>query len=70
MSSLHTRIARTIGCRSRYGTLGKYLHRNLLWHASDLKPQKIEYESYVPSWSWMAYDGGIRFQDEKELPVD
>jgi hypothetical protein len=68
MSGLHTRIARTIGCDSRYGTLEKYLHRNLLWHASDLKLQKIKYKSYVPSWSWMAYHGGIRFQDEEEIP--
>jgi hypothetical protein len=68
MSGLHTRIARTIGCDGRYGTLDTYLHRNLLWHASDLKLQKIEHDSYVPSWSWMAYDGAIRFQDEKELP--
>ncbi|KAF2786010.1 HET-domain-containing protein [Melanomma pulvis-pyrius CBS 109.77] len=69
MSGLHTRIARTIGCDGRYGTLETYLHRNLLWHASNLKLQKIEYKSYVPSWSWMAYHGGIRFLDEKELPV-
>jgi hypothetical protein len=70
MSGLHTRIARTIGCDGRYGILEKYLHRNLLWHASDHKLQKIEHKSYVPSWSWMAYEGAIRFQDEKELPFD
>ena len=69
MSGLHTRIAGTIGCEGRYGILETYLHRNLLWRASDLKLRKIEHESYVPSWSWMAYDGGICFQDEKELPV-
>jgi hypothetical protein len=69
MSGLHTRIARTIGCDGRYGTLETYLHRNLLWHACDRKLKKIEYESYVPSWSWMAYHGGIRFKDEEELPV-
>jgi hypothetical protein len=61
MSGLHTRIARKIDCEGRYGTFEKYLHRNLLWHASDLKLQKIEYDGYVPSWSWMAYDGSIRF---------
>jgi hypothetical protein len=69
MSGLHTRIARTIGCDGRYGTLETYLHRNLLWHACDRKLKKIEHESYVPSWSWMAYHGGIRFQDENELYV-
>jgi hypothetical protein len=68
MFGLHTRIARTIRCDGRYGTLETYLHRNLLWHASDRKLQKIEHESYVPSWSWMAYHGGIRFQDKEKLP--
>jgi hypothetical protein len=68
MSGLHSRIAYTIGGDGRYGTLEIYLHRNLLWHVSDLKLQKIEHNSYVPSWSWMAYDGGIRFQDEEEIP--
>jgi hypothetical protein len=70
MSGLHTRIARTLGCDGRYGTLETYLHRNLLWHASDHKLQKIAHESYVPSWSWMAYDGGISFLDEEEIPFD
>jgi hypothetical protein len=68
MSGLQTRIAPAIGCESRYGTYQKYLHRNLLWHASDVKLKKIEYNSYVPSWSWMAYEGSIRFLHEEELP--
>jgi hypothetical protein len=67
MSGLHTRIARTIGCAGKYGILETYLHRNILWHASDLKLQKIEHEDYVPSWSWMAYNGGIRFLNEEEI---
>lgn len=67
MSGLQARIAQAIPCEGRYGTFQKYLHRNLLWHASDAKLKKIEYKSHVPSWSWMAYDGGIRFLGE-EIP--
>lgn len=68
MSGLQARIAQAIPCESRYGIFQKYLHRNLLWYTSNVKLEKIEYESHVPSWSWMAYYGGIRFQDENELP--
>jgi hypothetical protein len=70
MSGLQARIARTINCEGRYGAFQTYLHRNLLWHAPDVKLKKIEYESYVPSWSWMAYDGGIRFLDRIEIPFN
>jgi hypothetical protein len=68
MSGLQARIARTIDCEGRYGAFQAYLHRNLLWHAPDVKLKKIGYESYVPSWSWMAYEGGIRFLEKSEIP--
>lgn len=65
ISGLEARIARAISCESRYGIFQRYLHRNLLWQRSDGKMMKrIGYETrIVPSWSWMAYDGGIRFMD-------
>lgn len=65
ISGLETRIARSLRCRSRYGIFETYLHRNLFWQATDEKLERIEYkeEQYVPSWSWMAYNGGIRFFD-------
>jgi hypothetical protein len=68
MEGLQTLIAHVKGCKGRCGTFQTYLHRSLLWQASDLKLQKIKHKSYVPSWSWMAYDGGIRFLDEEEIP--
>lgn len=69
MSGLQARIAHTIGCEGRYGVFEKYLHRNLLWHASNVKLQKIKHViPHVPSWSCMAYDGGIRFLDDEEVP--
>lgn len=70
MKGLQARIADAIGCKGRYGAFEKYLHRNLLWHASDVNVQKIEHKSYVPSWSWMAYDGGVHFLGNTEIPFD
>ncbi|KAH8696768.1 heterokaryon incompatibility protein-domain-containing protein [Phaeosphaeriaceae sp. PMI808] len=39
------------------------LERNLLWQASNDKMKEIAYDHHVPSWSWMAYSGGIQFMD-------
>ncbi|KAH8593102.1 heterokaryon incompatibility protein-domain-containing protein [Bisporella sp. PMI_857] len=65
ISGLEARIARALGCKSRCGIFETYLHRNLLWQPSDIKMEKIVYKSrQVPSWSWMAYGGGIRFLDK------
>ena len=64
ISGLEARIARALRCQSRYGIFKRYLHRNLLWQASENKMGRIEYPTQnVPSWSWMAYDGGIQFID-------
>lgn len=65
ISGLEARITRNIGCQSRYGIFEDFLYRNLLWQRSDgEKTQRIGYEpGIVPSWSWMAYSGGIQFMD-------
>ena len=64
LSGLETRIARALRCQSRYGIFKRYLHRNLLWQASDNKMEQIKCPTRnVPSWSWMAYNGGIQFID-------
>jgi hypothetical protein len=65
MSGLEKRIANAFECQSTYGIFERYLHRNLLWHASESKVEDIAYddETHVPSWSWMAYHGAIRFED-------
>jgi hypothetical protein len=57
------RIAGALKCDSRYGIFQKYLHRNLLWRASNDKMKEIAYDHHVPSWSWMAYSGAIQFMD-------
>ncbi|OCK75949.1 HET-domain-containing protein [Lepidopterella palustris CBS 459.81] len=63
ISGLEDRIARAIECRSSYGIFEQYIHRNLLWYRDDdNKTKRIEYKTQiVPSWSWMAYNGGINF---------
>ena len=62
LSGLEARISEALNCRRRYGILEKYLHRNLLWLALDGDLTEITYDHHVPSWSWMAYIGGIQFR--------
>jgi len=44
---LEARIARTLTCQSRYGIFERYLHRNLLWQASDNKMERIKYPTGI-----------------------
>jgi hypothetical protein len=46
---------------SRYGIFQEFLHRNLLWRAHGSQLQKINYDPNLPSWTWMAYSGAIKF---------
>jgi len=63
-SGLEARIAGALKCQSRYGIFQRYLHRNLLWETSNNKMERIVCKNRdVPSWSWMAYNGGIQFMD-------
>lgn len=58
------RIESVLPCKARYGVFEFFFHRNLLWQRSDVeKADRIKYEESdkVPSWSWMAYPGGIKF---------
>ncbi|KAF5682792.1 het-domain-containing protein [Fusarium denticulatum] len=72
LSGLSAHIATALGCEESYGygTFNLYLHRSLLWMRTDLQKKKIQYEDgeEAPSWSWMAYEGGIRFISLAELP--
>ncbi|KAF2026908.1 HET-domain-containing protein, partial [Setomelanomma holmii] len=66
MSALEDRIRGALADRSsRYGIFQQFLHRNLLWRANDCQLQKIGYEPPLPSWTWMAYSGGVKFIDVK-----
>lgn len=65
ISGLQSRIESTLGCEGRYRVLKDFLHRNLLWqrHGTE-KMERIAYNNLkAPSWSWMAYQGGIKFVD-------
>ncbi|RTE69011.1 hypothetical protein BHE90_016608, partial [Fusarium euwallaceae] len=73
LAGLEARIATALQCRSYgYGAFDFCLHRNLLWQRTDPQKERIQYETgkEVPSWSWMAYEGGIRFIGFEELPYD
>jgi len=64
ISGLEACIAGALeGHSSRYGVFEQYLHRNLLWLALNDNSEEIVYDHHVPSWSWMAYSGGILFLD-------
>ena len=66
VSGLEARIARALPCKnSRYGIFQEHLHRNLLWQATDSDAKRIVYDEnrQVPSWSWMACSGGIKFME-------
>jgi len=63
ISGLQTRIAQTLDCQGSYGILESFLWRNLLWQrCGEKKMERIGYgDLKVPSWSWTAYLGGIKF---------
>jgi hypothetical protein len=61
ISALENCIKNALSCQSRYGIFPDFLHRNLLWRADRNKLEKIEYDLPLPSWSWMAYSGGVIF---------
>jgi hypothetical protein len=65
VSGLEARIAGALHCNSKHGIFEKHLHRNLLWQMSDKQTERIVYTNNqeVPSWSWMAYSGGIEFME-------
>ncbi|PVH75774.1 HET-domain-containing protein [Cadophora sp. DSE1049] len=65
IKGLETRLIRTFETVGSYGIFDLYLHRGLLWQRSGDALKRITSfrGQCVPSWSWMAYDGGIRYMD-------
>ncbi|KAK7423846.1 hypothetical protein QQZ08_008890 [Neonectria magnoliae] len=71
IAGLEQRLIRAFGEQGGYGIFERYFGRSLLWQRDtgmDQKPMKeIEFPSQrqyrMPSWSWMAYEGGITFMD-------
>lgn len=63
---LEKRLLKAFGTRGGFGILELYLHRSLLWQrsgSSAMKCLNFPTDRPVPSWSWMALDGAICYQD-------
>ncbi|KAF8857485.1 hypothetical protein BDZ45DRAFT_726670 [Acephala macrosclerotiorum] len=62
---LHRRLAKDLGTAIRKSIVENFLHRSLLWQRVDEKLKRIPYpkDRKIPSFSWMAYQGRIRYTD-------
>jgi hypothetical protein len=65
IKGLEARLIRTFDTTGGFGIFDRYLHRCLLWQRSGDNLRRIISfrKGHVPSWSWMAYNGGIRYMD-------
>ncbi|KAK3994574.1 heterokaryon incompatibility protein-domain-containing protein [Cladorrhinum sp. PSN332] len=63
IDSLITRINQVLRTDSYYGIFRLFLGSLLLWKRTQENGPPIQYttDQVVPSWSWMAYSGGIDF---------
>jgi len=63
IKGLETRLVRTLNTTGGFGIFDIYLHRCLLWRRADKPLKRIAsfHGPTVPSWSWMAYMGGIGY---------
>ena len=72
ISGLVKRIESALDTEGRYGVFHCFFSRLLLWKRSDEeKTDPIDYNGRKgpPSWSWMAYNGGIDFISNSRLIV-
>lgn len=69
VSGLETRITEVLLCESRFCTLERFLHRNLLWMPVG-KGSRIRYSSAIPSWSWLSYSGSIEFENAENFAFE
>ncbi|KAE9370986.1 hypothetical protein N431DRAFT_18330 [Stipitochalara longipes BDJ] len=62
---LEKRLMTALQSAGGYGIFQPNFHRGLLWHRQRsqvaLKRIKFEPQDRVPSWSWLAFDGQIRY---------
>ncbi|KAG8161780.1 hypothetical protein KVR01_008767 [Diaporthe batatas] len=62
---IERRLLKSLGTRGKYGVFEEYLHRTLLWQRNksqaSMRLLSERLLRKVPSWSWMAYDGGISY---------
>ncbi|KAH8597376.1 hypothetical protein B0O99DRAFT_703257 [Bisporella sp. PMI_857] len=67
---LETRLLRVLGAKGGYGVFDIYFRRGLLWQRGQARLKRIDFSEQrdkeqqpVPSWSWMAYSGDIRYME-------
>ncbi|KAI1130720.1 hypothetical protein F5Y10DRAFT_262869 [Nemania abortiva] len=64
---LENRLLQAFGTRGKYGILECFLHRSLLWQRGrdEIAMRRIAFphSRKVPSWSWLAYQGGISYME-------
>ncbi|KAH6843201.1 hypothetical protein B0I37DRAFT_330891 [Chaetomium sp. MPI-CAGE-AT-0009] len=64
---LEARLVQTIGGPGGYGVFRRHMHRYLLWkRQGEVGLERIDNfppDERVPSWSWMAYAGEIKYID-------
>ncbi|KAL2876367.1 hypothetical protein SGCOL_008367 [Colletotrichum sp. CLE4] len=68
--ALAQELGRALDTNIRYGVFDRALHRGLLWRRAQeesLEQIAFEADSQVPSWSWMAYTGPIKFAEISQL---
>ena len=68
IAGLEKRLMDALRSAGGYGIFQSNFHRNLLWHRQRSKTtlKRIEFEPYqdkIPSWSWMAFEGEIRYMN-------
>jgi hypothetical protein len=67
-----------LNSRGGYGTFQSnnkkrdYFHRGLLWQRSGATLKRIKFHpnDKVPTWSWMAFHGGIRYMNVPFLDIE
>ncbi|ETI20037.1 hypothetical protein G647_09052 [Cladophialophora carrionii CBS 160.54] len=73
IAGLEQRLIRVFDTHGGFGLFEQYLGRSLLWQrdAQVRTMTRIHFRTQVvPSWSWMAYEGGITFMDLPFKGVD
>lgn len=62
---LERRLLKAFETTGGYGVFRNYLGRSLLWQRRDSYLCRIDFPCHrmIPSWSWMAYKGSIRYMD-------
>ncbi|KAK6065957.1 serine/threonine protein kinase-44 [Seiridium cupressi] len=71
IKGMEARLLHALETRGGFGVFEVHLHRGLLWKREGPRLARIDYSKgstraareIIPSWSWMAYDGAIRYMD-------